>query len=289
MPRKKKETLVHLDMAELTKTPNKENEIPKDQILGDVLANARRKKHLEIEDISSSLCIKPIYIEALEKGHYYVFPARAYTVGFLRTYAQFLKLDTEEILQLFYQETSDTKEEPMDMLVIEKKMALPSKKTLAIVTGLFIAFYVIWYLIAKTYSPQTLIEESLPQIEEKQVSISQPTDVETVTEDTTEEKNTTVSEKPQKEIEEVSVDVYTAPVAFVAIDRVWVSIKDSRTNEVLLDKTFIKNEHYIPKVDLKHLTLSTGRGGVLDLYIDGMRNKTFKKEDNTPLIGLTKD
>ena len=183
MPRKKKETLVHLDMAELTKTPNKENEIPKDQILGDVLANARRKKHLEIEDISSSLCIKPIYIEALEKGHYYVFPARAYTVGFLRTYAQFLKLDTEEVLQLFYQETSDTKEEPMDMLVIEKKMALPSKKTLAIVTGLFIAFYVIWYLIAKTYSPQTLIEGSLPQIEEKQVSISQPTNEEPVIED----------------------------------------------------------------------------------------------------------
>lgn len=286
MPRKKKEILVHLDMAELTKTPNKGSEIPKDQTLGDILANARKKKHLDIEDVSSTLCIKPIYIEALEKAHYYVFPARAYTVGFLRTYAQFLKLDTEEILQLFYQETSDTKEEPMDMLVIEKKMALPSKKTLAVVIVLFVAFYMIWYLIAKTYSPQTLIEESLPQIEEKQLSISQPTNEEPVIEDI---KNTTIPEKTQKEIEEVSVDVYTAPVAFVAIDRVWVSIKDSRTNKVLLDKTFIKNEHYIPKVDLKHLILSTGRGGVLDLYIDGTRNKTFKKEDNTPLIGLTKD
>ena len=153
MPKKKKETLVHLDIAELTKKPSNETEIPKDQSLGDILFNARKKKHLDIEDISTTLCIKPIYIEALEKGHYYVFPARAYTVGFLRTYAQFLKLDTDEILQLFYQETTDTKEEPMDMLVIEKKMALPSKKTLAIVIAIFIAFYVIWYLIAKSYSP----------------------------------------------------------------------------------------------------------------------------------------
>ncbi len=285
MPKKKKETLVHLDMTELTKTPDKATEVPKDQTLGDILANARKKKHLDIEDISSSLCIKPIYIEALEKGHYYVFPARAYTVGFLRTYAKFLKLDTDEVLQLFYQETSDTKEEPMDMLVIEKKMALPSKKTLSIIIGVFITFYIIWYLIAKSYSPQTLIEESLPKIEKEQLIITSEDVSEEIKEKTTNIKET----QPQNQIEEVSVDVYTAPVAFVAIDRVWVSIKDSRTNKVLLDKTFIQNEHYIPKIALKHLTISTGRGGVLDLYIDGTRNKTFKKEDNTPLIGLTKD
>ena len=67
MPKKKKETLVHLDMAELTKKPSNETEIPKDQTLGDILLNARKKKHLDIEDISTTLCIKPIYIEALEK------------------------------------------------------------------------------------------------------------------------------------------------------------------------------------------------------------------------------
>ncbi len=287
MPRKKKETLVHLDMAELTKKPSNETEIPKDQTLGDILVNARKKKHLDIEDISTTLCIKPIYIEALEKGHYYVFPARAYTVGFLRTYAQFLKLDTDEILQLFYQETTDTKEEPMDMLVIEKKMALPSKKTLAIVIGIFIAFYVIWYLIAKSYSPQSLIEESLPTIESEPMAVAQ--EEQTPVEEKIEEVIPVKAENTQKVIEEVSVDVYTAPVAFVAIDRVWVSIKDSKNNKVLLDKTFIKNEHYIPNVPVENLTVSTGRGGVLDLYIDGTRNKTFKKEDNTPLIGLTKD
>ena len=287
MPRKKKETLVHLDMAELTKKPSNETEIPKDQSLGDILLNARKKKHLDIEDISTTLCIKPIYIEALEKGHYYVFPARAYTVGFLRTYAQFLKLDTDEILQLFYQETTDTKEEPMDMLVIEKKMALPSKKTLAIVIGIFIAFYVIWYLIAKSYSPQSLIEESLPTIESEPIAVVQEEQI--PVEEKIEEVIPVKAENTQKVIEEVSVDVYTAPVAFVAIDRVWVSIKDNKNNKVLLDKTFIKNEHYIPNVPVENLTVSTGRGGVLDLYIDGTRNKTFKKEDNTPLIGLTKD
>lgn len=287
MPRKKKETLVHLDMAELTKKPSGETDIPKDQSLGDILLNARKKKHLDIEDISTTLCIKPIYIEALEKGHYYVFPARAYTVGFLRTYAQFLKLDTDEILQLFYQETTDTKEEPMDMLVIEKKMALPSKKTLAVVIGIFIAFYVIWYLIAKSYSPQSLIEESLPAIEPEPMAVAQ--EEQTPVEEKIKEVIPVKAENTQKVIEEVSIDVYTAPVAFVAIDRVWVSIKDSKNNKVLLDKTFIKNEHYIPNVPVENLTVSTGRGGVLDLYIDGTRNKTFKKEDNTPLIGLTKD
>ena len=288
MPKKKKETLVHLDMAELAQTSTENLEVPKDQTLGDILAHTRKKSHLDIEQISKTLCIKPIYIEALEKGHYYVFPARAYTVGFLRTYAQFLKLNTDEILQLFYQETSDTQEEPLDMLVIEKKMALPSKKTIAGVTLILITFYIIWYFVAKMYSPQALIEESLPQIETEPVIVEEPKEeiiAEEPKEEIIEKKETTIP----KVIEEVSVDVYTAPVAFVAIDRVWVSIKDIQKNKILLDKTFIPNEHYIPSVPLENLTISTGRSGVLDLYINGTRNKTFKKEDNTPLIGLTKD
>lgn len=285
MPKKKKETLVHLDMAELTQTGKVKIETPKDQTLGDILAHARKKRHLDIEKVSETLCIKPIYIEALENGHYYIFPARAYTVGFLRSYAQFLKLDTDEILNRYYQETSNTKEEPMDMLVIEKKMSLPSKKTLLIVIGALFVFYIIWYLIAKSYSPQTLIEESLSAIEEKTAVIEEAK--EELPQPTVPEKK--VTKKTEKVIAEVSADVYTAPVAFVAIDRVWVSIKDISTNKVLLDKTFIQNEHYIPTVALENLTVSTGRGGVLDLYIDGMRQRTFKKEDNTPLVELTKD
>ena len=78
-------------------------------------------------------------------------------------------------------------------------------------------------------------------------------------------------------------------MAFLATERIWVAIKDVQKNKVLLDKVMAKNEHYSPKVPLENLSISTARGGVLDLYVNGIRTQTFKKEDNTPLIGLTKD
>ena len=142
MPRKKKETLVHLDMDELTKaTPTIQDNVAA-QTLGDILKKERQKKHWDIADVSKASCIKSIYIEALEKGHYYIFPAKAYAIGFLRTYAKMLKLNPEEMVALYHQETSDDKEEPLDMLVIEKKAALPSKKTLILVVLVLIVFYI---------------------------------------------------------------------------------------------------------------------------------------------------
>lgn len=288
MPRKKKETLVHLDMDELTQqtAPVVKNE-PSAQTLGDILREKRQKKHWDIADVSKASCIKAVYIEALEKGHYYVFPAKAYAIGFLRTYSKMLNLNPEEMVTLYHQETSDDKEEPLDMLVIEKKAALPSKKALFLVILALFVFYVIWYLIANSYSPSTLIQEQPPSVEEKvevtgEVVVEQPA-VEQVA---AEPKKT---EAPKEIIKEISEKVYTAPLAFVAAERVWVRIKDIQKNVVLLDKTMAKNEDFIPKIPLENLSVSTGRGGALELYIDGIRKNTIKKEDNTPLIELTKD
>lgn len=288
MPRKKKETLVHLDMDELTQTTNIVQNTNHVQSLGNMLKKERQKKHWDIQDVSNLSCIKPIYIEALEEGRYYTFPAKAYAVGFLRTYSKLLGLNTDEMVELFHRETSDVKEEPLDMLVIEKKAALPSKKTLLISVLILVVFYVVWYFIANSYSPDTLEQENIPVSETVQEpSVPNVVEEEVIVETQPEKKE--VTKKADIVIGEISEDVYTAPIAFVATERVWVRIKDNQKNVVLLDKVMAKNEHYIPKVPLENLSVSTARGGVLDLYLNGIRTQTFKKEDNTPLIGLTKD
>ena len=122
MPRKKIQKLVHLDIDELTHNSEKieKNAQKEASSLGQLLRAKRLKKKWEIEDVSHKLRIKPIYLEALEQGHYYAFPARTYGVGFLRSYSKLLDLDVEEMIRLFNQETSDIKEQPLDMLVLEK-------------------------------------------------------------------------------------------------------------------------------------------------------------------------
>ena len=147
MPRKKKETLVHFDIDTLSKQPG-QKEISQPITLGQTLRAKREKKKLSLEDVAKKLCIKDIYIKALEEGHYYAFPNRVYGIGFLRTYSKFLGLDSDLMVAEFHAETSDIKVAPLDMPVIEKHFALPSKKTLAIVAIVLLAVIIIWFTIA---------------------------------------------------------------------------------------------------------------------------------------------
>lgn len=280
MPKKKIQKLVHLDIDELshkTETPSKEG-----ASLGEMLKAKRQKKKWEIEDVAQKLRIKPIYLEALEQGHYYAFPARSYGVGFLRSYSKLLDLDPDDMTALFNQETNDVKEQPLDMLVMEKHFSLPSFKLIFAVFCLFIGLYFVWYGFATNYYPKPMEQMKLPQ---------EPTVIETVPE--VKEEVPVVpeeikQEKPKEEkvIEEVDSAIFSAPVAFVATNTVWVGLKNTTTGKILVSKKFIKNETFIPETPLTELAISTGRPKLLDLYVAGKKVKTFDRENWLPLAGF---
>lgn len=167
MPRKKKETLVHLDLETLSKeTGTKKTKVEEaiDTSLGATLRHAREKKKFSTTQIAKKLCIKEIYLNALEQGHYYVFPGLAYGVGFLRTYARFLDLDANEMVEKFYAETSSIKEEPMEMPVVQNANLMPSGRTIFKGLAALILLYLVWYIgISLTQETKT-IEETNTQI-----------------------------------------------------------------------------------------------------------------------------
>ncbi|GIX41607.1 MAG: transcriptional regulator [Leptospiraceae bacterium] len=67
--------------------------------LGEKLKNTRESKGYSIREVSEHTHITPKYIEALEQEDYAIFPSETYIVGFLRTYAEFLGLNPEEIIR----------------------------------------------------------------------------------------------------------------------------------------------------------------------------------------------
>ncbi|MBO7483793.1 MAG: helix-turn-helix domain-containing protein [Alphaproteobacteria bacterium] len=284
MPRKKIQKLVHLDIDELTRKAEKEERLKKEESLsvGATLKTKRQKKKWEIEDVARKLRIKPIYLEALEEGHYYAFPARTYGVGFLRSYSKLLDLDPDKMTALFNQETNDVKEQPLDMLVMEKRFSLPSLKLLLVVLCFILAIYFVWYGIAIKYYPSTFDDVKLP---------AEPVVVDPVP-DVVEEVPVTAKEikqeppKQERTVEKVDDAVFSAPAAFVATNTVWIGLKNTRTNEILVSKKFVKNESFIPETPLTELAVSTGRPKVLDLYINGQKVKTFERETWLPLAGF---
>ena len=63
--------------------------------IGQTLCAARQAAGLTLGDVAAKIRIKPIYLEAIEAGHFERLPALPQTLGFTRAYARHLKVDVE--------------------------------------------------------------------------------------------------------------------------------------------------------------------------------------------------
>ena len=73
-------------------------------MIGDLLRAERERQNLSIKDIEKGTSIRSLYIEAIEKGEYKTLPGEVYTKGFIRNYANFLKMDADAAVKQFNEE-----------------------------------------------------------------------------------------------------------------------------------------------------------------------------------------
>ena len=217
MPRKKKETLVHLDLETLSKetgTKKVKNEENVDTSLGATLRRVREKKKLSVTQVAKKLCIKEIYLDALEQGHYYVFPGLAYGVGFLRTYARFLDLDANEMVEKFHAETSSIKVEPMEMPIPQNANLIPSGRTIFKGLAALIILYLVWYIGISLTQETKPIEETDTQV----ITEVDTSNVESVVKEDA-EVNTPESDNITSEKKEIKSEVQVEKVLPVVSDK----------------------------------------------------------------------
>ncbi len=99
---------------------------------GELLKKAREEKRLSLHEVALFLKINSRVLQAIEDGDQAQLPARTFLRGFIQSYAKFLKLDAQVVLQLFAEETS-----PSDMSapeaetlppVVERPLSTEAKK-----------------------------------------------------------------------------------------------------------------------------------------------------------------
>ncbi len=72
--------------------------------VGQTLREAREKTGQSLRDVSGVLCIRHVYLDAIEQGNFAALPGDAYAYGFIRTYCDHLDLDQNEIVRRFKKE-----------------------------------------------------------------------------------------------------------------------------------------------------------------------------------------
>lgn len=72
--------------------------------VGKTLRSAREKMKLSLDDVSSAINVRVAQLQAIEDDRIDQLPGMTYAVGFVRSYAQFVKLDAQEIVATFKEE-----------------------------------------------------------------------------------------------------------------------------------------------------------------------------------------
>jgi cytoskeleton protein RodZ len=139
------------------------------------LREARERLGLSLHDVASNLRIRLPHLEALEEGRISLLPGNAYALAFVRTYAQALGLDPEEMVRRFKAEAAAFGL-PTELVfpVPMPERGLPAGAVVLLGLVLAVGAYAGWYrlsgegrLPAETVTPiperlASLAEQALP-------------------------------------------------------------------------------------------------------------------------------
>ncbi|MES0491681.1 MAG: RodZ domain-containing protein [Leptospirales bacterium] len=84
--------------------------------VGQILKKRRLEKKLTIKDACDATKLTSRHINALENENFDQFPGETYTMGFLKSYAKFLGLDGEHIVQIYKGSLIEETEAPIQQL-----------------------------------------------------------------------------------------------------------------------------------------------------------------------------
>ena len=126
--------------------------------VGLLLRQTREGKGFDLSHVSEELRIGKHYLLAMEEGRYGVLPGQAYASGFVRAYAEFLGLDSVEIVRRFKREC-DGFVKPTELIFHEpmNESNVPGFKILLAALLLGGLGYGVWhYVRSDAFSPGNL-------------------------------------------------------------------------------------------------------------------------------------
>ena len=265
--------------------------------VGTILKSGRLKSKKSLEEISSELCIRKIYLTALEEGDYETLPAIPYGVGYVRTYARYLGLSPERVVKL-YKAASQTEEKVQEQEQAPEPEANKSNKWHIIIGILALVFvYGAWSLY-NSKSTELSVVDTTDEIMTDATEAEEYIEEEIVAEETEKTENTEADEKvkvseaddaeEEKDNTEEKAENTNIPekgIYMMFTGETWVEVKDK--NKVYVQRVFHDGDEKTLEYR-KNLFISVGRPQNIKLYIDGVEKDVAakKRKSNIPLDSM---
>lgn len=131
--------------------------------VGALLKGARMSAGLDLREVANSLRIRHPYLIAIEEGRYEDLPGAAYAVGFVRSYAEHVHLDGDEIVRRFKEEGSIVpRNAELDFPAPDPDGGMPSGALVVVALVLGGLAYGAWYWTTTSDRPLAEMIQDVP-------------------------------------------------------------------------------------------------------------------------------
>lgn len=256
---------------------------------GDDLRAARERVGWSLPDVAAALRIRLQHLEALEAGRVDALPGNAYTLGFVRTYAQMLGLDANEAARRFKAEAEAvTRKTRLTFPVPAPERGVPAGAVVLLGLVLAVGAYAGWYRLSgegRLPAETSLqVPQRLAPLAEQAVRApsNRPPAVVATVPAPTEPPAQQAEAPPIPAISPSSAAAASVPpvpaagamrIVLRANADAWVQVRD-RAGAVLLNRTLHSGETWdVPA--RPNLLLTTGNAGGTDLLVDGVASPSL--------------
>ena len=255
--------------------------------VGQILSIERNSKNLSISDISIELKISKSIIIDLENDNIKNDSDIIFNIGHLRSYSNFLELDTDTIIKKFKDQVSfNIKEEKKNITPIVENNFFKIEKFFA--ASLILIIFTSFYFLFVDQNDNEInfalipdIPESLEPIVEKANTfdnLSQSSDI---------KKSDLINNSSA--IASIEFDENVTTVATLKmLNPTWLQLRDEENN-IVLSKLMDKDEEFSYELKLNYNITAGNAGNILVLIDDEVRGKIGKYGDILDSFVLYKD
>ena len=117
--------------------------------VGEILRQKRESFGQDLPTVAAQLHIRLAYLKAVEAGRFKDLPGTTYASGFVRSYADYLGLDGEEMVRLFHEEVAGTtRQVQLNFPTLASEGRIPGGAILMLSAVLAVMAYGVWYYLA---------------------------------------------------------------------------------------------------------------------------------------------
>lgn len=247
-----------------------------DMPVGEILRRGREHFGQTLEEVEKNLRIRAIQLHALETGNLEQLPGKAYALGFVRSYSEYLGLDGDKMVYLFKRQSVGNKIEPhLNFPVPAADSKIPAISLAVICALIGLVFVGMWM---SDRDAQRDDVNDIPAVEDmvdqEDISVFGPV--------LTEENAKLVAENLAKRQSSQGAgqnggDAASEPataseteedgIILNVIENSWVEIRDSKGKAIVSRVLKAGDQYFVP--DRPDLRMSLGNASGVQIVVDG--------------------